>query len=74
MREQIEERLRTLREEFRAGQIMLVDLETQQTNLRTTLARISGAIQVLEEVLSEESQARETVVRDRPEMRIATAE
>lgn len=32
---------------------MLGDLEAKQANLRETLLRISGAIQVLEEVLSE---------------------
>ncbi|CCI03973.1 hypothetical protein MICAC_5210012 [Microcystis aeruginosa PCC 9443] len=31
---------------------MLADLETQESNLRTTMLRISGAIQVLEELLA----------------------
>ncbi|MFM7712824.1 MAG: hypothetical protein ACKO7A_08860 [Microcystis sp.] len=29
---------------------MLADLETQASNLRTTMLRISGAIQILEEL------------------------
>ncbi len=32
---------------------MLADLETQESNLRTTMLRISGAIQALEELLAQ---------------------
>jgi len=32
---------------------MLIDLETKSENLRETLLRISGAIQVLEELLAQ---------------------
>ncbi len=52
MREQSQKRLQELKTEFEAGQKMLADLEAQQSNLRATLLRISGAIQVLEELLS----------------------
>jgi len=52
VREQLEERLKTLRHEFETGQGRLRDLEAQQARLRETLLRISGAIQVLEEVLA----------------------
>jgi predicted nuclease with TOPRIM domain len=55
MKEQLQKRLQELRSEYEAGQKMLSDLEAQQTNLRGTLLRISGAMQVLEEVLGEES-------------------
>lgn len=51
MKEQLEQRLQELKAEFESGQKMLADLEAQQTNLKTTLLRISGAIQVLEELL-----------------------
>lgn len=57
MREQLEQRLKGLKTEFESGQKMLADLETQQANLKTTLLRISGAIQVLEELLSQEQVA-----------------
>jgi len=50
MQEQIEKRLRELRAEFEAGQEMLVELESRQTELKETLLRITGAIQVLEEL------------------------
>ncbi len=53
MKEQLERRLDQLKAEFEAGQQMLADLEAKQANLRETLLRISGAIQVLEEVLAE---------------------
>jgi hypothetical protein len=51
MRERLEHRLHALRAEFEQGQKMLGDLEARQTDLRGTLLRISGAIQVLEEEL-----------------------
>lgn len=53
MKEQIEQRLKDLKAEFESGQTMLTDLETKQAALRSTLLRISGAIQVLEELLTD---------------------
>lgn len=55
MKQQLEQRLKELKAEFESGQKMLADLESKQANLRDTLLRISGAIQVLEEVLAEEN-------------------
>lgn len=54
MNEQLQQRLQSLKTEYEAGQKMLVDLEAKQANLRNTLLRISGAIQVLEEILDPE--------------------
>ncbi len=51
MKERLEKRLNELRSEFESGQKALADLEVKQVNLRNTLLRISGAIQVLEEEL-----------------------
>lgn len=62
MKTQLEQRLQSLKAEFESGQKMLADLEAKQANLRDTLLRISGAIQVLEEVLNEPS---EVIDRDR---------
>lgn len=48
----IENRLHELKAEYESGQKMLADLEKRQAELHQTLLRISGAIQVLEELLS----------------------
>jgi len=53
MRLRLEERLNRLKSEFESGQKMLADLDAKANNLRETLLRISGAIQVLEEELKE---------------------
>ncbi len=53
MQEQMSERLEALRAEYTAGQNMLNDLVNRQAELQQTLLRISGAIQVLEELLGE---------------------
>jgi predicted nuclease with TOPRIM domain len=52
MKEQIQERIEQLKAEYESGQKMLADLEIQESNLRSTMLRISGAIQVLEELLA----------------------
>ena len=52
MKEQLQNRLTELRAEFETGQQRLADVENQAAQLRQTLLRISGAIQVLEEMLS----------------------
>ena len=44
------ERLKTLNEEFRKGQQMLFELDQRRAEVRDTLLRISGAIQVLKEL------------------------
>jgi len=59
MQEQIQQRVTQLKAEFEEGQKMLADLETKQTNLRSTLLRISGAIQVLEELLAQPGSGQE---------------
>ncbi len=54
MKEQLEQRLQQLKQEFEAGQKMLAEYEAKQAELQQTLLRISGAIQVLEELLAAE--------------------
>jgi predicted nuclease with TOPRIM domain len=72
MREKLEQRLQTLKTEYEAGQKVLRELEAKQTNVRETLLRISGAIQVLEEALSEESEL-ESATTDNGEVVAAAA-
>jgi uncharacterized coiled-coil protein SlyX len=51
MNDKLEARLKDLREQFAAGQTALSELNRKQDELRTTMLRISGAIQVLEEMI-----------------------
>jgi len=60
MKERLEQRLTALKAEFETGQRMLAELDAKQANLKESLLRISGAIQVLEEELAEEPQVSST--------------
>jgi hypothetical protein len=53
MEEQIQTRLAALNKELEIGQAELEKVEKQHTYLRETTLRISGAIQVLQELLAE---------------------
>jgi septal ring factor EnvC (AmiA/AmiB activator) len=53
MQEIISSRIEGLRQELGKGQKRLQELDQQQQQLRDTILRISGAIQVLEELLIE---------------------
>ena len=53
MEDRLKERLAQLREEFASGQSQLLQAEARVRDLRETLLRISGAIQVLSEELGE---------------------
>ena len=57
MKEQIQERLRTLNAEYEAGQKMLADLDARRAALTSTLLRIEGAIQVLKEMTGADEPA-----------------
>jgi predicted nuclease with TOPRIM domain len=59
MREQIQIRLEELKKEFEIGQTRLQETDRQQSLLRETLLRISGAIQVLEETLASRKDQQE---------------
>jgi predicted nuclease with TOPRIM domain len=50
MKSEIKTRLEELKEEYKKGQERLLALEQETTNLSNTMLRISGAIQVLEEL------------------------
>ena len=47
------DRLQTLRDEFAKGQRQLDQLDRERQEVRDTLLRISGAIQVLEELTAQ---------------------
>jgi len=68
MKEQLEQRLQTLRAEFETGQKSLAELESRQASLRETLLRISGAIQVLEEELNDGAQVSPDGAETSPEV------
>jgi predicted nuclease with TOPRIM domain len=57
MQEQIQARLEELKKELEAGQAELQKVDMQRTYLHETVLRISGAVQVLEELLSEKQSA-----------------
>jgi hypothetical protein len=52
VREQVQSRLAELRRELEKGQVELQRIDRQQAYLRETLLRVSGAAQVLEELLA----------------------
>jgi hypothetical protein len=57
MREHMQARLTVLRQEFDKGQAEIERIEQQRAYVREGMLRISGAIQVLEELLAEEQPA-----------------
>ncbi len=56
-KEALEARLSALKQEFETGQQKLRELDMQQSLVRERLLRISGAIQVLEELLAKDEAA-----------------
>ena len=66
MEDQLRRRLEELKKEFETGQARLRELEQEQAYTRETLLRISGAIQVLEEALAEETKPDEAAASDSP--------
>jgi hypothetical protein len=57
MRDEIQARLEQLNKELATGQAELQKVEMQRTYLHETVLRISGAVQVLEELLVERDRA-----------------
>ncbi len=49
----ISQRLAQLKGEYEEGQKMMADWKSKMTNLEKTMLRISGAIQALEELLTQ---------------------
>jgi prefoldin subunit 5 len=57
MKEQLEARMNELKAELESGRQMIQELDEKRTNLGYTLTRISGAIQVLEELVATEEES-----------------
>ena len=55
MQQKLQNRLKELKAEFEAGKKQMVQLDARRAELHETMLRISGAIQVLEEELGNES-------------------
>jgi prefoldin subunit 5 len=55
------ERLKTLEDEYRKGQQMLSELDQRRAEVRDTLLRIAGAIQVLKELSAETAESAPTL-------------
>ena len=51
------DRLKSLEDEYRKGQQMLMDLDQRRVEVRDTLLRIAGAIQVLKELSADQDNA-----------------
>ena len=68
MKSQIEARLQELRTEYETGVGVMNDLQKKQDELRTTLMRISGAIQVLEELLATEAAGQDAAEAGGPRL------
>lgn len=72
MREQMQARLEMLRKELEKGQVELQKVESQRTYLREGVLRISGAIQVLEELLAEGQPIEQNGATSADEAELAT--
>lgn len=56
MKKQLSTRLQDLKAEYKKGEERLTGLENEIANVRTSMLRISGAVQVLEEILEEKDK------------------
>jgi hypothetical protein len=59
IRDQIQAKLEALKKELETGHAELQKVEMQRTYLHETMLRISGAVQVLEELLARRSQGQQ---------------
>jgi prefoldin subunit 5 len=57
VKERLQQRLLELRAEHDQGRKMLAELEAKATSVQSTLLRITGAIQVLEELIGQDDSS-----------------
>ncbi len=62
MKQQLQQRLQELKAEYESGKKVAAELEAKQANVRDTLLRIAGAIQVLEEELAKAENNPENII------------
>ena len=60
MKENIKNRLKDLQQEYQKGQEQLQKLEVETNNVRSAMLRISGAIQILEELIEQQPVINDT--------------
>jgi predicted nuclease with TOPRIM domain len=65
MKDQLQRRLEELKKEYETGQARLRELESEAAYVRETLLRISGAIQVIQEMLEPEQSQGDAAGRAR---------
>lgn len=68
MESKLKARLTELKEEYRKGQAQLMALNQEATNLNNTMLRISGAIQVLEELIGDNASANSSIINSHVEI------
>lgn len=56
MQEQLKKRLEELKKEYETGQARLRELEAETSHVGETMLRISGAIQVIHEMLNDSNE------------------
>lgn len=62
MRVQIEKRLSDLKEEYSQGERIIAELNDKRETVLQSMLRISGAIQVLNELLAEDEKANAKII------------
>lgn len=70
MKEQVSARIEQLRAEYDKGRATVEELEAKLQSVRSTMLRISGAIQVLEELLQEEAKPAGEQAPEVPRLRV----
>ena len=68
MESKLKARLAELKEEYQKGQAKLMALNQETSNLSNTMLRISGAIQILEELIGDNASANSSIVNSHVEI------
>ena len=63
MLDDLQKKLDELKKEFEVGQNRLRELDTEQAYVRETMLRISGAMQVLQELIDEAKEGKESAAQ-----------